>query len=1594
MTADTAEIGRQTDNVSEVISLEDVKTALTDKILRLSKLKEVSNKAEPCKQKIFAERFLSEYSVERDVHLVKADPDDEFLVFDSELFDAEEREGSQISESSNCTVGIVSIEEESKETLDQIKQLCKEKLIVKGNKVFVPVAIEDEILPGLLDTGAEVSLMGMHIFAMLKSGSYKTLTYDKILYDVQRNKIPQKHPPILLKMQIGKTIVHHKFYIVDYEGLLIGYDFVNEKRASLVFMPGTKKPVLYLSGDNTETNLVRTDIGACFASDLDESIVYNEEHVEIPSGSYVQFIGRVNIENGVYNAEDAADTSGPLVFKNIKVHRGVCSITAVNMGGATIDLEKGARICALSNDPDGSSKAEKPPPPVTVVNGEFYPPPIDEEEGDRIEDRCDPAISFPCKIEFEAWEEYIEEMELDSSLKEDLIAFLQQEVPGLIANHELDIGTLDPELGVEFDVEILPGARPVRRKPFKLDPMRSGQLDGAMELLCKQDIYERGESDCACPVFLIQKKLSNVRPRKKTTGPVPKLKEVPTEKLYTLRCVVDARCSNSIVRVKVFPYISFDTILETISHERPTYFSMIDLKSAFNAVKNTKRASEVYAVVTERGSFLSKRMQFGYANAPSVFLKAMAKVMERLPVRPDGKNYALWFCDDVIVFSQSYLDHMIDLKNVFRTLHKGGLKVSSSKLQLFEREVTIYGHLVSNKGVRIHPKHIEAVQKFKVEETRKGIQKFLGLVNWVRNVVYNFSGKAAPLIKMLKKDTPFEFGEAQHKAVADLKSSITTAAELTFINPEEPTYLATDASKNFYSAILYQVKSYTLEEVDSMRKLLHFNEQFRARKPADFHPLLPRFTKGLPRQVQLTPERALQKAAKHAEEGEKDINEREILINDLMNEDFIDRGPVEAYLQEQDKLHFVVPLGFYSRSFSETQTKYASLEREGLAIIDSVTHFEPLLLTSRKACFLVTDCSPLLFMYKTAILQRGNASKIVRWAIALNQKHLELIMVHQKGKLHTCPDSGSRPYSVAWKARPTPKGGYEGFVVATPFPVGQVVTLKQVDEFVKDCIDRGIEPISIKEKEPNKYIVKPEEALIRVVGTKLVAELADMLTPAAIYSKQLLDPDVSRVSKGAKPPYYVYKGILYRKRQKQENEDHSGLIVLPRSLWYVALAYYHAEQHGGYHMLADMVSEFCYFPKIQDLAYKFCSACYLCCLCKADYKGKHKLGAQPFNNAPLWAAWCCDMLEGIKSSEVDSILVIMEMCSKYTMIRPMKTPTGKKIAEALDESIFSKFPKPKVVVSDNASIMVRAKEVVDIMGFYGIDGFTGPANKPQSHGSVERGVQAVSNLIRILNQRLDVPLPRLLRFVQTSLNHMPRKTLDGKSAMNILFGVDTNPLNQQTIDEAKVLDPSQFEHEWSKHKRMVDKVVLKHQSYLEKGRVSRGGRVTPMPPGTWIVVRSYYQHAMPKVHPKYRYVPYIVVAEFHNVVNAKALDGTFGQYHKDDCKILHFFEAEMIKQLPSSTKILLGPAYTAGDLHMFLDKKEVPPDYKQFISKSDPVASGTRAQVKLNPDELNKKEKTRDIHKKPEQNDDKKDENERYDDPINIEEEEKSVTFA
>ena len=111
----------------------------------------------------------------------------------------------------------------------------------------------------------------------------------------------------------------------------------------------------------------------------------------------------------------------------------------------------------------------------------------------------------------------------------------------------------------------------------------------------------------------------------------------------------------------------------------------------------------------------------------------------------------LFYLDDIVVFGGSFQQHLERLKTVFLHPKKAGMKLKPNKCHFTRSEVRYLGHVVSRGGIQADPEKTQVMVSHPVPNDIKELRQFLGLTNYYRRFIKDYSKIAEPLHKLTRK---------------------------------------------------------------------------------------------------------------------------------------------------------------------------------------------------------------------------------------------------------------------------------------------------------------------------------------------------------------------------------------------------------------------------------------------------------------------------------------------------------------------------------------------------------------------------------------------------------------------------------------------------------------------------------------------------------------------------------------------------------------------------------------------------------------------------------------------------------------------------
>ncbi|GJU67897.1 reverse transcriptase domain-containing protein [Tanacetum coccineum] len=261
-----------------------------------------------------------------------------------------------------------------------------------------------------------------------------------------------------------------------------------------------------------------------------------------------------------------------------------------------------------------------------------------------------------------------------------------------------DLSGLPPVREIEFRIDLIPGALPVVKSPYRLAPSEMSELSNQLKELQEKGFIRPSHSPWGAPVLFVKKKDG------------------------AMRMCIDYRELNKLTIKNRYPLPRIDDLFDQL--QGACCFSKIDLRSGYHQLRVREEDIPKTAFRTRYGHFEFTVMPFGLTNAPAIFMDLMNRVC-----KPYLDKFIIVFIDDILIYSKSEEEHEVHLKTILDLLKKEKLYAKFSKCEFWLQEVQFLGHVVNRDGIHVDPSKVESVKNWKTPESSTEICSFLGLTD-------------------------------------------------------------------------------------------------------------------------------------------------------------------------------------------------------------------------------------------------------------------------------------------------------------------------------------------------------------------------------------------------------------------------------------------------------------------------------------------------------------------------------------------------------------------------------------------------------------------------------------------------------------------------------------------------------------------------------------------------------------------------------------------------------------------------------------------------------------------------------------------------
>ncbi|GJS92972.1 putative reverse transcriptase domain-containing protein [Tanacetum coccineum] len=336
-----------------------------------------------------------------------------------------------------------------------------------------------------------------------------------------------------------------------------------------------------------------------------------------------------------------------------------------------------------------------------------------------------------------------------------------------------DLPGIPPTRQVEFRIDLVPGAAPVARAPYRLAPSEMKELAEQLQELTDKGFIRPSSSPWGAPVLFVKKKDGS------------------------FRMCIDYRELNKLTVKNRYPLPRIDDLFDQL--QGSSIYSKIDLRSGYHQLRVREEDILKTAFRTRYGHYEFQVMPFGLTNAPAVFMDLMNRVC-----KPYLDKFVIVFIDDILIYSKSKKEHEGHLRQILKLLKKEELYAKFSKCEFWIPRVQFLGHVIDCQGIHVDPAKIESIKDWASPKTPTEIRQFLGLAGYYRRFIEGFSKIAKTMTKLTQKGVKFDWSDKQETAFQLLKQKLCSAPILALPEGSEDFIAYCDASKKGLGAVLMQ----------------------------------------------------------------------------------------------------------------------------------------------------------------------------------------------------------------------------------------------------------------------------------------------------------------------------------------------------------------------------------------------------------------------------------------------------------------------------------------------------------------------------------------------------------------------------------------------------------------------------------------------------------------------------------------------------------------------------------------------------------------------------------------------------------------------
>lgn len=442
-------------------------------------------------------------------------------------------------------------------------------------------------------------------------------------------------------------------------------------------------------------------------------------------------------------------------------------------------------------------------------------------------------------------------------------------------------------------------------------------------------------------------------------------------------------------------------------------------------------------------------------------------------------------------------------------------------------------------------------------------------------------------------------------------------------------------------------------------------------------------------------------------------------------------------------------IGFFSRVLRGPEINYSVIEKEFLAVLDSVLYFRCYLIGAKFKTKIITDHRPLKFILNLKI----SSSRLIRWAIKLEEFNFEII--YRPGKINFVADALSRIEPPM------------DFITES---IANINMLTRAQARMQQTNDKAIlvPTPDVLLDSPNVSISQDSQEIVQENEISDNESLDSLVVQPSNSPNQEIDllPETQETSDQSPLSYEVDQNRFSKPNVNISDEAEILEIIK-----------LHHDSAIGAHFgvnktVAKIRQYYDWHGMVTDIR-AYIKACPIC----------QKNKSQGATRAPMvivstakhsFEKIAIDLVGPLPVTDRYNryVLTVQDSLTKWIMAIPLPNQESDTVARALVEKVFLIFGSPEGLLSDQGANFM-SKLIVSICKFFKIHKVQCSAYHPESNGGLERSHFFLKNYLRAFTNKQQTDWDLWCKFAAFSYNTTPH-TATKISPFELLFGRKAN----------------------------------------------------------------------------------------------------------------------------------------------------------------------------------------------------------------------------